>query len=107
MPLITGFNFRAGDPFEEIEKAFKVALSSTPELGINADEVELAPVIRPEGFHGTVTRINIDLWTRPRLTKSVLQDLATRVGNAFQQVVGRDRPVKVVIAPYDPGTRTS
>ena len=59
------------------------------------------PVLTPQGFHGTVTRINVDLWEQPYRTKQGLQELATRVAKAFQEVAGRDRKVKVVIKPYD------
>jgi hypothetical protein len=55
----------------------------------------------PDGFHGAVTRINVDLWERNERTKEALQELATRVAKGFQGVVGSDRRVKVVIRPYD------
>jgi phenylpyruvate tautomerase PptA (4-oxalocrotonate tautomerase family) len=79
------------------------ALVSMPELKINDYEVDLVPVLRPDGFHGTVTRINVDLWERTERTKEALQELATRVARAFQNVAGTDRKVKVVIRPYDVG----
>jgi hypothetical protein len=101
MPLVTAFNLRPGDRLPEIEEAVRVALSSMPELGINDFEVDLVPVLAPEGFHGTITRINVDLWERPVRTKAALQELAARVATAFQGVAGRDRKVKVVIKPYD------
>ena len=101
MPLVTAFNLRADDPLPEIEEAVRQALTSMPELGINDFEVDLVPVLAPDGFHGTVTRINVDLWERPVRTKAALQELATRVASAFQAVTGRDRKVKVVIRPYD------
>jgi phenylpyruvate tautomerase PptA (4-oxalocrotonate tautomerase family) len=50
-----------------------------------------------------VTRINVDLWERAERTKEALQELATRVATAFQNVAGTDRKVKVVIRPYDVG----
>jgi len=74
-----------------------------PELKINDYEVDLVPVFKPDGFHGTVTRINVDLWERTERTKEALQELATRVAKAFQSVAGTDRRVKVVIRPYDVG----
>jgi hypothetical protein len=103
MPLVTAFNLRAEDRLSEIEDAIRSALTSLPELGVNDYEVDLVPVLAPEGFHGTVTRINVDLWERPVRTKEALQELATRVASAFQAVAGRDRKVKVVIRPYDVG----
>ena len=101
MPLVTAFNLRADDRLPAIEEAVRVALTSMPELGINDFEVDLVPVLSPEGFHGTVTRINVDIWERPVLTKDALQELAARVASAFQGATGRDRKVKVVIRPYD------
>jgi phenylpyruvate tautomerase PptA (4-oxalocrotonate tautomerase family) len=101
VPLVTGFNLRPDDRLPEIEEAVRVALTSMLELGINDFEVDLVPVLAPEGFHGTVTRINVDLWERSVRTKAALQELATRVATAFQAVTGRDRKVKVVIRPYD------
>ena len=100
MPLVTAFNLRADDRLPEIEDAIRLALTSMPELGINDFEVDLAPVLAPEGFHGTVTRINVDLWIRPERSKDALQELATRVATAFQAATSRDRKVKVVIRPY-------
>jgi hypothetical protein len=101
MPLVTAFNLRADDRLPALEEALKLALTSMPELAINDFEVDLVPVLSPEGFHGTVTRINVDLWERPVRTKASLQELARRVASAFQEVAGRDRKVKVVIRPYD------
>jgi hypothetical protein len=101
MPLVTAFNLRADDRLPEIEEAIRSALTTMPELAINDYEVDLVPVLAPEGFHGTVTRINVDLWERPVRTKAALQELATRVASAFQAVAGSDRKVKVVIKPYD------
>jgi phenylpyruvate tautomerase PptA (4-oxalocrotonate tautomerase family) len=101
MPLVTAFNLRADDRLSEIEEAIRTALSSMPEMGINDFEVDFVPVLAAEGFHGTVTRINVDLWVRSVRTKEALQELATRVASAFQAVVGRDRKVTVVIKPYE------
>jgi len=103
MPLITVFNVGTGDQLPEIEEALRNALVSMPELAIKDYEVDLAPVARPDGFHGAVTRINVDLWERRDRTKDALQELATRVAKAFQGVCGMDRKVKVVIRPYDVG----
>jgi len=61
------------------------ALSSKPDLQINDGEVMLVPVVKAEGFHGTVTR------------------LAACVAEAFKAVAGRERKVIVVIRPYDVG----
>ena len=103
MPLVTVFNLSKEDPLSEIEAVVRGALVSMPELKINDYEVDLVPVLRPDGFHGTVTRINVDLWERAERTKEALQELATRVVRAFQNVAGTDRKVKVVIRPYDVG----
>jgi hypothetical protein len=101
MPMVTAFNLHADDPLPEIEEAVKRALTSMPELEINDFEVDLVPMFKPDGFHGTVTRINVDLWVKPVRSKASLQVLATRVAKAFQDVVGADRKVKVVIKPYE------
>jgi len=79
------------------------ALSGKPELTIDGREVMLVPVLTPDGFHGPVTRINVELWERRELTKDALQALATRVADAFKAVAGRERKVIVVIRPYDVG----
>jgi len=101
MPLVTAFNLREHDQLSEIENALKDALVSMPELKINDYEIDLVPVLQPDCFHGTVTRINVDLWERGERTKEALQELATRVAKAFKSVAGNDRKVKVVIKPYD------
>ena len=101
MPLVTAFNLRREDGLSEIEEAVRRALVSMPGLGIKDDEVDLVPVFKPDGFHGNVTRINLDLWERTERTKEALQELAARVARAFQTVVGQSRKVKVVIRPYD------
>jgi len=72
-----------------------------PPLEIDANAVDLVPILTPDGFHGTVTRINVDLWEKKVRTKDALQELATRVAEAFKRVAGPDRKVKVVIRPYD------
>jgi len=100
MPLVSVFNLRKDDRLSEIEAAVRAALVSMPELRINDHEIDLAPVFKPDGFHGTVTRINVDLWERDERTKDGLQELAARVAKAFQTVAGMDRKVKVVIRPY-------
>ena len=104
MPLVSAFNLRPEDSLPELERATRAALTSMPELAINEDEIDLVPVLRPDGFEGDVTRINVDLWERAERTKEALQELATRLAKAFQTVAGRDRKVKVVIRPYDVGT---
>jgi len=101
MPLVTALNLRREDRLDDLEQAMREALTSLPEVKINDDEVMLAPVLRPDGFHGTVSRINVDLWERPGLTKDALQALAARVAAAFNAVAGRERRVIVVIRPYD------
>ena len=102
MPRVTVFNLRKDDNLLDVEHAVRDALVGLPELKINADEVDLVPVVAADGFHG-VARIDVDLWERAERTKDALQELATRVARAFQDVVGRDRRVKVVIRPYDVG----
>jgi len=65
--------------------------------------VRLVEVIAAEGFQGMVVRIDIGLWERAERTKDGLQELATRVARSFQEAVGIDRRVKIVIPPYDVG----
>src|SRR2546427_5423267 len=101
MPLITAFNLRKEDRLPDIENALRRALVSMPELKINDDEIDFVPVSTPDGFHGQVTRINVDLWEGSHRTKAALQELAARAATAFQRVTGSDRKVKVVIRPYD------
>jgi phenylpyruvate tautomerase PptA (4-oxalocrotonate tautomerase family) len=100
MPLVTAFNLRHGDRLDDIETAVREALAGLPDQKINDYEVDFVPVLKPDGFHGTITRINIDLWERRERTKEGLQELAGRVAKAFQRVTGADRKVKVVIRPY-------
>ena len=101
MPLITAFNLRKEDRLSDIENALRLALVSIPELNINDDEIDFVPVLTPDGFHGQVTRINVDLWEGSHRKKEALQELAARAATAFQRVTGSDRKVKVVIRPYD------
>ena len=101
MPLVTVFNLRKEDQLSEIEAAVRQALTSMPSLEIDASAVDVVPILEPDGFHGTVTRINVDLWEKSVRTKDALQELATRVAEAFKRVAGPDRKVKVVIRPYD------
>ena len=101
MPLITAFNLRKEDRLSDIENALRRALVSMPELKINDDEIDFVPVLTPDGFHGQVTRINVDLWEGSHRPKEALQELAKRAATAFQRVTGSDRKVKVVIRPYD------
>lgn len=103
MPLVTAFNLRTDDRPDDIETAVREALASLPDQQIHDYEVDFVPVLKPHGFHGTITRINIDLWERRERTKEGLQELAGRVATAFQRVAGADRKVKVVIRPYDIG----
>jgi phenylpyruvate tautomerase PptA (4-oxalocrotonate tautomerase family) len=103
MPLVTVFNLSKEDRLSDIEAVVRGALVSMPALKISDYDVDLVPVVRPDGFHGTVTRINVDLWERAERTKEALQELATRVARAFQNVAGTDRKVKVVIRPYNVG----
>ncbi len=103
MPMVTVFNLRKEDRLAELEEAITEALISMPELAINGWEI-VVPVLVPDGFHGDVTRIDVDLWERAERTKDALQELATRVAEGFRSVAGDERRVKVVIRPYDVGT---
>ena len=101
MPLVTIFNLRKEDRLSEIEEAVRKALTSMPPLEISDNAVDVVPILAPDSFPGTVTRINVDLWEKKVRTKEALQDLATRVAEAFKAVAGPGRMVKVVIRPYD------
>jgi hypothetical protein len=101
MPRVTVFNLRAEDRLSDLEEASRRALTSMAELAIERDEIDLVPVLRPDGCEAAVIRVDVDLWERSALTKDVLQELATRLARAVQSVVGEDRKVKVVIRPYD------
>ena len=101
MPFVSVFNLRGEDQLSVLEQAITRALTSMPELAINDREINVVPVLRPDGFDAEVTRINIELWERAERTKGALQELATRVAKSFQAVAGDDRRVKVVIKPYD------
>jgi phenylpyruvate tautomerase PptA (4-oxalocrotonate tautomerase family) len=100
MPLVAAFNLRTEDRLDQIEAAVREALVSLPEQQINVHEVDFVPVLKPGGFHGSITRIKIDLWERREQTKENLQELAAPVAKAFQRTAGADRKVKVV-RPYD------
>ena len=101
MPLVTAFNLRREDPLAEIEAALRMAIKSMPALEIHDEEVDFVPVSTPDGFRATVARIYLDPWEGSARTKDALQELATRMAEAFRSVVGEDRKVKVVIRPYD------
>ena len=101
MPLVTIFNLRKEDRLSEIEEAVRKALTSMPPLEISDNAVDVVPILASESVPGTITRINVDLWEKKVRTKEALQDLATRVAEAFKRVAGPDRKVKVVIRPYD------
>jgi hypothetical protein len=62
-----------------------------PALEINDHEVDLVPVLEPNGYRASVARIDVDLWEHDERTKDALQELATRVANAFLSLVGEDR----------------
>ncbi len=63
----------------------------------------MVPLLKPpDRFHGTETRINVDLWGGSDRTTDALQELATRIALAFQRVAGKERKVKVVIRPHVP-----
>jgi len=104
MPLVTVLNLRSEDDPQAIETSVTKALAGMPELGINDWEIDVIPVLRPDGFGKDVTRINVELWEREERTKERLQELATRVAEGFRSAAGAARPVKVVIRPYDVGT---
>jgi hypothetical protein len=101
VPLVTVFNLEKEDAFAEVEEAVRSALASLPVLEIKDHEVDVIPLVKPDGSRVSVTRINVDLWEHPARTKAALQELATRVAKAFQAVCGADRKVKVVLRPYD------
>jgi phenylpyruvate tautomerase PptA (4-oxalocrotonate tautomerase family) len=103
MPQVTVFNLSKEDALPAIAEAISRALTSMPELGINAQEVDLVPVLAPGSFEGATTRINVDLWEHEARTKEALQELASRLAAAFQDVTATSRKVKVVIRPYDVG----
>jgi hypothetical protein len=104
MPLVTMLNLRSEDDLQAIEATVTRALASMPELEINDWEIDVIPVLRPDGFDKDVTRINVELWEREQRTKERLQELASRVAEGFRSAAGQDRHVKVVIRPYDVGT---
>ena len=103
MPRVTAFNLRKEDPLPQVEAAIRDALTSMPALEIHDHEVDLVPVLEPDGFRAAVARIDVDLWEHPERTRDALQELATSVAHAFRSVVGQSRSVKVVIRPYDVG----
>jgi hypothetical protein len=103
MPRVTAFNLRKEDPLPQVEEAIRHALTSMPALEINDHEVDLVPVLEPDGFRAAVARIDVDLWEHPERTKDALQELATRVAHPFRSVTDENRSVKVVIRPYDVG----
>jgi len=87
MPLITAFNLRKEDRLPDIENALRRALVSMPELKINDDEIDFVPVSTPDGFHGQVTRINVDLWEMGR--KSSHEGSASRAGRESRHSLSR------------------
>ena len=91
MPLVTVFNLTRDDPLSAIEESITRTLTSMPELAINDREINVVPVLTPDGFDGEVTRINVELRERAERTKEALQQLATRVAEGFQAVAG-ERP---------------
>ena len=103
MPLVTVLNLRATDDLTAIDETIVRALASMPELAINDWEIDVIPLLRPDGSDRDVTRINVDLWEHPDRSKTALQELATRVAEAFRSVAGAERHIKVVIRPDDVG----
>jgi phenylpyruvate tautomerase PptA (4-oxalocrotonate tautomerase family) len=101
MPLVTVLDLRSEDDLQAIEAAVTHAMAGMPELEINDWEIDVIPVLRPDGFGKDVTRINVELWERAGRTKEGLQELAARVAESFKSAAGQDRHVKVVIRPYD------
>jgi hypothetical protein len=100
MPLVVALNLMPADPLAEIGAAVTDALVSMPELQVERSEVDFVPLLKASDDPDPIVRINVDLWRQPHRPKEGLQELATRVARAFQQVAGRDRRVKVVIRPY-------
>lgn len=100
MPRVTAFNLRPGDDLDALEDAIRAALTSLPEVTIDPAAVDLVPMLAPSGYEAAVARIDVDLFERATGTKERLQDLGERIAAAFQEVVGADRRVKVVLRPY-------
>lgn len=101
MPRVTAMNLRVEDPLRKIEEAVRTAMTIDPAPEIDGDEVDFVPVYEARAYRAKIVRIDIDLWEGPTRTKEALQDMATRVAQAFQSLVGEERRVKVVIRPYD------
>jgi hypothetical protein len=87
MPLITAFNLRKDDRWSDIESALRRALVSMPELRINDDEIDFVPVATLDGFHGQVTRINVDLWEGSHRTKEAPQGFLEQSSFSPQDMV--------------------
>jgi hypothetical protein len=56
-------------PLPEIEAAVSGALARMPDLLIDEYEIDFVPILKPDDFRATVTRINVDLWDRSERTK--------------------------------------
>jgi phosphopantothenate synthetase len=100
VPRVTAFNLRSGDDLDALGAAITTALTSLPVVTIDPAAVDLVPMLAPAGYEATVARIDVDLFERPTGTKERLQELGERIAAAFQDVVGADRRVKVVLRPY-------
>ncbi len=60
MPMVTVFNLRSEDQLSAIEESITRTLTSMSELAINDWEINVVPVLMPDGFDAEVTRIT---WT--------------------------------------------
>jgi len=94
VPPTIAFKLHTEDRLAHIETALREALVSLPGLQINAHEVGFVPVLKPDVFHGMITRINIDFWERRERTKEGPQELTARFAKAFQRAAGTDRQGK-------------
>jgi hypothetical protein len=55
----------------------------TPVTAARDVEQAFKVLVTPDGFHGQVTRINVDLWEGSRRTKEALQELAAPSRNSL------------------------
>ena len=85
MPMVSVFDLRREDRLPDLEEAMTHALISMPELAINDSEINLVSVLRPEGFDGEVTRINIDPWERDERPEEALQELRREWQRRFKR----------------------
>ena len=101
MPRVTVLNLRETDDLAAIELGLRAALTSLPEMRVEARDIDLVPIRAPASFHAEVARIDVDLWEQSYRTKEALQVTALRMAQAFKDAVGHTRKVKVALKPYD------